>query len=310
MAAKDVGPRIGADPEIFIHDVNTKQIVPICGIIGGTKRNPIKLDVQIAHMYGAEGGGRRRNVDSRGFYGVQEDNVMLEFNVPAYREIDLFTSAISKALEFINASFLSPKGYEYHWGVADHAFQPEILAKFPQALDIGCTPDFNAYAEEKRFKREPFSAAIFGNRRFCGGHIHVQYDKDNVPPHIFAQFMDCVAGLPYLAWDKQGGRRIYYGQPGLFREKDYGIEYRTLSNFWLYPNFREHSLLDLIDNIFNLAIRANSDPGSLISAYSKIHWEDVQNAIRTEDHKSAEDLVAYLRDWVGLAINGVEKRVA
>jgi len=222
----------------------------------------------------------------------------------------MFTNSIAKSLEFIQSSFLSPKGYEYQWGTADHAFDAEVLSKFPQALEIGCSPDFYAYAEDNRFQREPFSAATFGNRRFCGGHIHVQYDKSNVDPHIFAQFMDCVAGLPYLEWDKQGTRRLYYGQPGLFREKDYGIEYRTLSNFWLYPNFRENCLLDLSDNVIQLAIRANTDPTFLMNAYSKIPWEDVQQTIRNEDHKTGKELVDYLREKVGLHLNGVPQRQA
>lgn len=307
MAMKDVGPRIGADPEVFIRDHMTKEILPICGIIGGTKAEPIKLDAQIAYTFGPEV-ARRRNIDPRGFYGVQEDNVMLEFNVPAYKEIDMFAAAISKALGFIGDSFLSPRGYEFCWGVADHAFKPEVLSKYPQAMEIGCSPDFYAYAEENRFQREPFSATVFGNRRFCGGHFHVQYDKDNVPPHVFAQFMDCVAGLPYLEWDKQGGRRLYYGQPGLFREKDYGIEYRTLSNFWIYPNFRENYLIDLVDNIYQLAHRANVDSAFLMHAYGKIHWEDVQEAIRKEDHKTGRELCDYFRQELGMHINGVAKR--
>jgi len=309
MAAKDIGPRIGADPEVFIRDIATKDIVPICGIIGGNKAHPIKLDTQITAMYGPENNARRRT-DPRGFYGVQEDNVMLEFNVPAYKELDMFTGAISKALDFIQSAFLAPKGYEYCWGAPAHAFNSEVLSKYAQALEIGCSPDFNAYAEDNRFQREPFSAATFGNRRFCGGHIHVQYDKDNVPPHVFAQFMDCVVGIPYLEWDRQGGRRLYYGQPGLFREKDYGIEYRTLSNFWLYPTFRENCLYDMIENIFSLAVRANSEPGVLMEAYSKIHWDDVQSTIRTEDHKTAAEMVMYFREKVGLHINGVPKRTA
>lgn len=307
MAVKDVGPRIGADPEVFIQHIETKEIHPICGLIGGNKNNPIKLDTQIEYMYGAES-NRRRNIDSRGFYGVQEDNVMLEFNVPAYKEIDMFTSAINKALDFIQASYLIPKGYEYCWGVADHAFKPEVLSRHPQALEIGCSPDFYAYADGGRFKRESFSAATFGNRRFCGGHFHVQYNKDNVPPHVFAPFMDCIVSLPYLEWDKQGTRRLYYGQPGLFREKDYGIEYRTPSNFWLYPTFRENYLGDLVENILHLAMRANANPAGLMEDYSKIPWEDVQNTIRLEDHKTGEELVNYLREKLGFHINGVEKR--
>lgn len=311
MAVKDIGPRIGADPEVFIRDVATKQIIPVCGKVGGTKEKPIDITSQVVYLFGNDGGSRRRDVDSRGIYAVQEDNVMLEFNIPAFREIDLMTNAISRAIDTISATILVPKGFEFAWGASpEYSFQEEVLNKYEQALEIGCSPDFYAYAEEERFQREPYTATFLGTRRYCGGHIHVQYDYDNVPKHVFAQFMDCVAALPYLAWDKQGTRRLFYGQPGLFRPKDYGIEYRTLSNFWLQPEFRSAILLDMLDNIMHLALLANNNPDHLINAYPKIPWEDVQSAIRTEDPKLGGEIVSYLRHKLGLSINLVPERAS
>jgi hypothetical protein len=150
------------------------------------------------------------------------------------------------------------------------------------------------------FDRPPFTASHFGNHRFCGGHMHVQYNKNNVPPHIFAQFMDLVAELPFLRWDRQKMRRMFYGQPGLYREKPYGIEYRTLSNFWLTKTFRDKWLNQLIENVFLLAHAANTDPEKLKNSYEKIDWSEVQQAIQTENIPLADEVIEFARYKAGV----------
>ena len=40
-------------------------------------------------------------------------------------------------------------------------------------------------------------------------------------------------GLPAVLIDTDKQRRKLYGKAGSMRHKDYGVEYRTVSNFWL-----------------------------------------------------------------------------
>lgn len=294
MAEKDYGPRIGADPEVFVQTLEG-ELTPVCGKVGGTKENPLIIDHLIEASFGPEGGRRGRElVDKQGSYAVQEDNVMLEFNIPAYRDRTYVQDSIGKILSVLETQILDQRGLKLKYDVSQ-TFKADDLAKYPQAFTVGCLPDLNAYAEIGRFERPSFNAINFGNNRFCGGHIHVQYNYDNVPRHIFAQFMDLVAELPSLRWDKQKMRRMFYGQPGIYREKPYGIEYRTLSNFWIVPQFRDKWFSVLLDNIYSLAMLANENPEELKQHYSKIDWGDVQHAIKTEDIKLAEELVNYAR---------------
>lgn len=305
MADKDYGPRLGADPELFVQTAEG-QVVPICGKIGGTKENPLIINHLIEAHYGPE--GRRRDpVDKTGNYAIQEDNVMLEFNVPAYREGAYFTEAISKMLTILETAVLNQHNLSLKYE-AMHTFKPEDIAPFPQAFTVGCLSDMNAYAEGEMFEREPFNATHFGTHRFCGGHLHVQYNKNNVPPNVFAQFMDLMVELPFLRWDKQKMRRMFYGQPGIFREKPYGIEYRTPSNFWLGKAFREKHLAQLVENVINLAKTANSDPELLKKVYGKIDWGDVQQAIRTENAKLADEIVDFVRQKTGMYMGSVAQR--
>jgi hypothetical protein len=309
MTSKDHGPRLGADPELFVQDLDGNT-VPVCGKIGGTKETPLIINHLIEAQYGIEGGRRNREgVDKSGNYAIQEDNVMLEFNIPAYKDGSYFHEAITKILTVLENTVLPQQGIRAKYEVM-HTFKPEDIAPFPQAFTIGCLADMDAYSENGvydpvtktsvGFERPPFNAAHFGNHRFCGGHLHVQYNHNNVPRHIFAQFMDLVAELPFLRWDKQKMRRMFYGQPGLYREKPYGIEYRTTSNFWLFKPFRDKWLGQLTENIYLLARTANTNPEMLKGIYSRIDWAEVQNAIKSEDAKLADDLVDFVRGKLGM----------
>ena len=77
------------------------------------------------------------------------------------------------------------------------------------------------------------------NLRSGGGHIHVGAKSlvtDGPEPILFVYLMDLLLAVPFLWIDKDktsAKRRKLYGQAGRYRVKDYGIEYRTLGNFWL-----------------------------------------------------------------------------
>ncbi|MHA1950113.1 MAG: putative amidoligase domain-containing protein, partial [Candidatus Thorarchaeota archaeon] len=70
--------------------------------------------------------------------------------------------------------------------------------------------------------------------------------------HVFmARLLDLFVGIPaaYVNFDKGPSilrSHLWYGKPGRYRETEYGLEYRTLSNFWLASP-------DLVGLIYDLA---------------------------------------------------------
>lgn len=69
------------------------------------------------------------------------------------------------------------------------------------------------------------------------GHIHIGYDNPNQKTSeqiVYA--MDAILGLESILLDKDDRRKEMYGKAGCFRFKKYGVEYRTLSNFWIKDN--------------------------------------------------------------------------
>lgn len=107
----------------------------------------------------------------------------------------------------------------------------------PAARQVGCAKDFCAYDMQQ--KDGPLKEIAEGNLRSCGGHIHLGDEVllyDGPEPILAVYMLDLFVGIPSLWLDKDPTsprRRKLYGQAGRYRAKPYGLEYRSLGNFWL-----------------------------------------------------------------------------
>lgn len=107
----------------------------------------------------------------------------------------------------------------------------------PDSRKVGCAKDMCAYL--MRLMDGPLKKIMEGNERSCGGHIHLGSEilaSDGPEPILAVLLLDLFLAVPSLWLDKDptsSKRRSLYGQAGRYRVKSYGIEYRTLGNFWL-----------------------------------------------------------------------------
>jgi hypothetical protein len=195
---------VGSDPEGWIRSKETGQMIPIIGLLGGTKDCPIEF---------APG------------YGLQEDNCSWEFNIPPANSkkelIDFMHVGIQEVTNVLEQFEIVIKGSaEFH----------EDFLKKPEAVIIGCSVDFNAYSKD--LDKVPDLTKT--NRRFAGGHIHIGYDSPVWTNQVLlVKYLDLFLNAPAILLDDDQYRKPIYGNPGRFRQKEYGIEYRSLSNFWI-----------------------------------------------------------------------------
>lgn len=199
--------KIGCDPEIFLRDRKYGSYRSAVGLIGGSKDAPLPID----------------NDGS----AILEDNVAVEFNTKPASSVDEFRSGIHKVLAHLRGIL---PGYEFSKESAV-SFPKEELAT-PQAQEFGCMPDFDAWRKCENDK----PAADDPNLRSCGGHIHVGSNIAKKKPIEVIRAMDLFLGVPSVALDTGVLRRNLYGKAGCFRFKPYGVEYRTLSNFWIFDD--------------------------------------------------------------------------
>jgi hypothetical protein len=200
---------IGCDPEVFVgDDVQARSVIDK---IGGSKEFPRPLPI-------ADG------------FSVQEDNVALEFNIPASPDKESFTQNMAAATGFLEQ--MVKDAYGYHFLKASAISFPESELSDPRAHIFGCEPDYNVWTR----KRNPRPRTKDKNLRSAGGHVHVGFEfKDEDQKTIFGRHCDLFLSVPAALMDHAGReRKKLYGKAGAVRYKAYGMEYRPLSNFWIF----------------------------------------------------------------------------
>jgi len=199
---------VGADPEIFLVDSISGSLISAVGRIGGSKMQPQALPI---------GPG----------FAVQEDNVALEYNIPASQSSEDLVNNITLAMRHL-LQMVQQQGLSFSQDSA--AFFPEDQLQDPRALEFGCDPDFNAWTH----KMNPRPKAADATLRSCGGHVHIGTDTTNLDREALIRRCDLFLGVPSQLMDSGSLRKKLYGKAGAFRPKAYGVEYRTLSNFWIF----------------------------------------------------------------------------
>ena len=195
--------RIGADPELFL--TRKGKLVSCIGLVPGNKWHPVQVD------YLPQG------------FTLQQDNVTLEFGIPPAGSREDFVKHI-QTIKLAGRKYL--KGLSYSTESA--VIMPDEEMQTAEAHIFGCEPDFNAWTGKENKKPSP----PHKNLRSAGGHVHVE---TTLPKEQVIRAMDLFLGVPSVIMDATGGpRRQLYGAHGAYRPKPYGVEYRTLSNFWIF----------------------------------------------------------------------------
>jgi len=253
MTVKNSVITVGSDPEFFLVDSTSKKIIPSCGLVGGNKGDPVRLTCG----------------------GFLEDNVTVEFNPDhGHRHTTMLDNLgrTTKQFQEKTGYLLSSK--------SEYLFSDEDLAS-DKAREFGCDPDWDAYNMAPRERIDP---AVVGNWRFCGGHIHIGVDPwPDIPHSIFVQFLDLFSYSQWIQYDPQPQRRKYYGLPGLYRPKNYGVEYRTPSNFWATFDGQKRGyrmfVQQLMHTVQRLVYAVHNDKNALTRLYRSIDWRDVRQTL-------------------------------
>jgi hypothetical protein len=256
---------IGADPEVFVGDSN--GVRSIIGMVGGTKEHPLPLPL------------------GEGFF-IQEDNVALEYNIPISNSREKFIDNIATAMDFIGSTLQDSFGLQF---VKDSAISfPVEQLQDPRAFVFGCEPDFNGWTG--KVNRKP--KADDPNLRSCGGHVHIGITGtkyEGCDKHLIVQACDVFMGIPSVLMDKGVLRKRLYGKAGACRWKPYGVEYRTLSNFWVFDK-------KLVEWVYNNTERA------LDAVLNNMSFDDDAKLIQSTINNNVIPMAEMLVEKYGLSV--------
>ena len=269
----------GSDPELFLQN-GAGRIIPCVGVIPGSKSKP--------HLVGG--------------FGLQEDNVMVEFTTPPVCDpselVPTARTGLATALGFVRTK-LKDKTIEALPACSATFSRAELAGLGPQAMMFGCSPDFDAYSGGQMHPIVNPTQFDSGDTslRFAGGHVHIGYKEalPGIPEHVVAMLCDLTIGLILCGIDIQGPRRTLYGKPGRYRPTTYGIEYRTVSNSWVVTPGAANAMSDAVCT-FDKLMRLGE--ARLVQVYNEAPWHDVRAAIESDDY---DETSAQILSWLSAA---------
>lgn len=257
--------KLASDPEMFAQSLETGRLTSVAGMLGADKHNKKSLTDDVR---------------------IQEDNVLVEFDINPHSNFEDFNVNMQLGVDLCRKE-VAKIGQDVAVGISSHIFSAEELQSFHKsAFEFGCEPDYNALTG----MRNPKPAAADAGLRTAGGHIHFGYDQhqpvDTDSQKILGVMCDYFLGLPAMLIDEDDRRRELYGKAGACRFKPYGIEYRTLSNFWVFEEAKRQWAWAQAQKAYE-----SMSSGQFSELILIVSPEDVQRVINNNDRKMAEQLV-------------------
>lgn len=248
---------IGTDPEMFLKKDGV--IISAVGKIGGSKHDPLPIS------------------DNGHF--IQEDNVAIEYNIPPCKTKEEFIYHNNFVKSYLD-NVVTAMGCELDYSASATLSDKELDSD--EAKLAGCEPDFDVWRQDINVAPD-LSAS---NMRVCGGHISLGWDNPTESQQEdIIKAMDATLGLKSLFLDTDTERKKLYGKAGCFRFREYGIEYRTLSNFWIKS---DKSLAWAFDTTMEAIELVNSGKIDLIK---EKYADKIVEAINTNNKDLAQELL-------------------
>lgn len=258
---------LGCDPELFVkkgaHVIGSEKIIPRDGIDDG---------------YGK----------------IIRDGIQLEFNPSASYCRELLASSIASSF-FRMRSILGP-GVKISTDVTVPITKKEMESLSAESKQFGCNKSFNAYDDEVLGTGITDASKYYF--RSAGGHVHLggaeraveNVLKDKSKHKTIIKVLDIMLGNTMVLLDRSTGnieRRKHYGKAGEYRTPKYGLEYRTLSNFWLMNYTLMSMVFGIARHAVNIVVASTPENNYADKLIALVDEKDIRNAINNNDYELA-----------------------
>jgi len=299
MLTYQYGCYFGADPEIFLRSKKTGRII-------GSELVIPQEGIQVNSNEGLTYRGK-----------IVRDGVQVELQPYPASCRQTFSHNVKQLLLKLE-EVATAANCELCYDTVVTMEEKELARLSPKSRVLGCQPSENIYGPS------PIGVPSDYPVRSAGGHIHLGYPRTSEhtsgthavlntrPVERLIALMDICVGIPGVILDRSeraAERRQVYGRAGEHRLQPHGIEYRTLSNFWL----RAYPLSSLMLALARMAMNIQLGTGRTV--YTKIvDWEgqddlapsllslfdaqEVQHTINTNDLDMAWANMHKLQSWL------------
>ena len=253
-------PRLASDMEFILHDGT--QIVPCPNDLLPTK-------------------GSKMPVGDQGIT-LEQDGATAEATIPPCSTFEQWDNHIRNAID----------ATEYYTGHTVSTLSYYNFSKLEGAqVTMGCSPSYSVWNSSVR-KPSPLSTELYA--RSAGGHIHIDIPKPFRTSRVkhtkevtrIAKNLDLFLGVPSVILDPDTRRRKLYGLSGDIRFKEYGLEYRTLSNYWIFSTYLREYIWNQVEKAISFDSEVTTDaPRSIDTSNTELAekvltdynlWDDVE----------------------------------
>lgn len=298
----DISPMLGCDPEFFFkHNgqiVGAETLIPKNGI----NYTPGNYKYDGAHTSGA---GQSKFII---------DGVQAELNPRPNTCRANLANEIAACFKTLKTELTKHKGYEVDFSRTVEISKDNLDKLSDDSKKFGCAPSKTIYNKQTTVNIANIDPCEYRTRA-AGGHIHIgkaEYATLDRALHKDYEktilMLDIICGNTAVLVDRDKGnieRRKVYGRAGEFRLPAHGLEYRTLSNFWLtsYP------LMSFAFGMARLAVQLMADTKN--ETYFKaftgaIETKNIYTAINENDYdmalknfKAIEPLIMDVTNTIG-----------
>jgi len=268
---------LGSDPEFFFNDgektIGSEKIIPKEGLLAGYSSSKIVID------------------------GVQA-----ELNPGAQTCRESMASEFKQCFKAIQTTLKEHKGIKADFSQTIEITKTELDSLDPGSRVFGCMPSKNIHNPRAKIAVRDATKYPY---RSAGGHIHIgvlpeqnygakalvrKINKAIKDPKRLVPILDIIVGNTCVMIDRDPGnieRRKVYGKAGEFRTPKHGLEYRTLSNFWL----QNYKLMSLVMGLARMAVMICSTNSKTNRIEAKIKravkMRDITKAINENDFNLA-----------------------
>lgn len=225
----DIRPMLGCDPELFF-------AAPSGEVIGSERVLP---ETPLETTYHSV---RSMLMPKR--HGIVMDGVQVELNPNPHTCRANLVNELSYHFRTLKTHLGKMKDVRVSFKTVVEVSEEEMSKLSERSRQLGCAPSLNAHDTQATISVDPATYRT----RSAGGHIHLGLQPGSStmwaysPEKVYAArerivpIMDILVGLPSVFIDRDpqaAERRKVYGRAGEYRLPAHGLEYRTLSNFWL-----------------------------------------------------------------------------
>lgn len=216
------------------------------------------------------------------------DGVQAELNPTPHIERADLGNEIADCFRKLRATMLMNK-VKIDFSTTVTVDEKELESLSDKAKQFGCAPSKSA-SGAKAMTIKDASKYLY---RSAGGHLHLGNYANNVEvqavldnPEYLVPILDIIVGNTCVLLDRSEGnieRRKVYGRAGEYRTPPHGVEYRTLSNFWL----QSYQLMDLVTGLARQSIQICAD-GYAEKIRGAVNMDEVVKAINENDFDLAK----------------------